>query len=86
MLRIFRIFLSAKGTNPWIVLVCLVLASLAEIISMSAMLPALLAVSGEQGSLPPALNTMVEATLAATGLPKTLGGFTAAVQVGMGLQ
>lgn len=79
MLRIFRIFLSAKGTNPWIVLICLVLASLAEIISMSAMLPALLAVSGEQGSLPPALNTMVEATLAATGLPKTLGGFTAAV-------
>ena len=53
--------MSAKGTNPWIVLICLVLASLAEFISMSAMLPALLAVSDEQGALPPALNTMVEA-------------------------
>jgi len=79
MLKLFRIFASAKGTNPWLVLTCLVLASVAEILSMSAMLPALLAVSGEKSDLPPAFNTVIEATLTVTGLPATISGFTIAV-------
>lgn len=79
MLKLFRIFASAKGTNPWLVLSCLVLASVAEIISLSAMLPALLAVSGEKSDLPPAFSTVIDATLAVTGLPATIGGFTIAV-------
>ena len=79
MLKLFRIFASAKGTNPWLVLGCLVLASVAEIMSMSAMLPALLAVSGESSSLPPAFTTVINTTLAMTGLPETVAGFTIAV-------
>lgn len=79
MLRLFRIFASAKGTNPWLVVTCLVLASVAEIMSMSAMLPALLAVSGESGVLPPAFKTVIDTTLAITGLPESIGGFTIAV-------
>ncbi len=79
MLKLFRIFASAKGTNPWLVLSCLVLASVAEILSLSAMLPALLAVSGEQSDLPPAFSTVINATLAVTRLPATIGGFTIAV-------
>jgi ATP-binding cassette, subfamily C, bacterial len=79
MLKIFKIFLRAKGTNPWAVVACLVLASLAEIVSVSAMLPALLTVSGEQASLPPAFNAVVDTALAATGIPNTLGGLTLAV-------
>ena len=81
MLKLFRIFASAKGTNPWLVLSCLILASVAEIISLSAMLPALLAVSGESSDLPPAFKTVVDATLAVTGLPDSIGGFTIAVGV-----
>lgn len=81
MLKIFRIFLNAKGTNPWLVTICLVLASLAEIISMSAMLPALLSVSGEDSNLPPAFNAVVKTTLAATGLPDSVGGLTITVVV-----
>lgn len=81
MLRLFRIFASAKGTNPWLVVTCLVLASVAEIMSMSAMLPALLAVSGESSSLPPAFKTVIDATLAMTGLPETIAGFTIAIVV-----
>ncbi len=81
MLKLFRIFASAKGTNPWLVLGCLILASVAEIISMSALLPALLAVSGESSDLPPAFKTVVDATLAVTGLPDTIAGFTVAVVV-----
>lgn len=79
MLRLFRIFSSAKGTNPWLVLSCLILASVAEIMSMSALLPALLAVSGESSSLPPAFKTVIDATLAMTGLPESIAGFTIAV-------
>ncbi len=79
MLSLFRIFASAKGTNPWLVLSCLVLASVAEIISLSAMLPALLAVSGEKSDLPAAFNIIIDGTLAITGLPATIGGYTVAV-------
>lgn len=79
MLKLFRIFASSKGTNPWLVLTCLILSSIAEILSMSALLPALLAVSGEQGDLPPAFRTVIDATLAMTGLPETMAGFTIAV-------
>jgi ATP-binding cassette subfamily C protein len=79
MLRLFRIFASAKGTNPWLVLSCLVLASVAEVMSMSAMLPALLAVSGESSSLPPAFKAVIDATLTMTGLPESIAGFTIAV-------
>ncbi|MEO9875893.1 MAG: ABC transporter ATP-binding protein [Anderseniella sp.] len=79
MLKLFRIFASAKGTNPWLVVTCLILASVAEIMSMSAMLPALLAVSGESGVLPPGFKVVIDATLAVTGLPATIAGFTVAV-------
>ena len=79
MLKLFRIFASSKGTNPWLVLTCLILSSIAEILSMSALLPALLTVSGEQGDLPPAFRTVIDATLAMTGLPETMAGFTIAV-------
>jgi len=47
--------------------------------SMSALLPALLAVSGESSSLPPAFKTVIDATLAMTGLPESIAGFTIAV-------
>ena len=79
MLQLLRIFLSAKGTNSWLVLFCLILSSIAEIMSMSALLPALLTVSGEQSVLPPAFKTVIDATLAMTGLPATLAGYTIAV-------
>jgi ATP-binding cassette subfamily C protein len=86
MLKIFRIFASAKGTNPWIVLICLVLSSVAEIISMSALLPALLSVSGEGSRLPPAFDAVIKATLAATSLPSSIGGFTIAVVLALALR
>lgn len=79
MLRLFKIFFTAKGTNPWLVLACLVLASIAEIISLSVMLPALLSASGEQASLPPAFNAIVQTVLKTTGLPNSLGGLTLTV-------
>ena len=83
MLKIFRIFLNARGTNPWLVLACLILAALAEIVSVSAMLPALLSVSGEQANLPPAFGAILNTALAATGLPNTLAGLTIAVVVAL---
>ena len=79
MLKLFRIFASAKGTNPWLVLLCLILSSVAEVISLSALLPALLAVSGEEGQLPPAFKTLIDSTLAVTGLPATVTGYAVAV-------
>ena len=83
MLRLFKIFFTAKGTNPWLVLACLVLASIAEIISLSVMLPTLLSASGEQASLPPAFNAIVQTVLTTTGMPNSLGGLTLTVVVMM---
>ncbi|WP_193371338.1 ABC transporter ATP-binding protein [Pelagibius marinus] len=41
MIGILRIFYGAKGTTPWLVLGCLLLAGLAEGVGMAALLPAL---------------------------------------------
>ncbi len=50
MIGILRIFYGAKGTAPWLVLACLLLAGLAEGVGLATLLPLLsLAISGGQG-------------------------------------
>jgi ATP-binding cassette subfamily C protein len=47
MKQIFRIFLSAEGTRPWAVLLCLLLSGFAEAISITALLPTMQSLTSE---------------------------------------
>lgn len=54
MKQIFRIFFLAEDTRPWAVLFCLLLSGFAEVISISALLPAIQAMASDdqtRGSL-----------------------------------
>jgi ATP-binding cassette subfamily C protein len=57
MKQVFRIFFSTEDTNPWAVLLCLLLSSFAEAISITALLPAMQAMTseGSNGAISPAV-------------------------------
>ncbi|MGE3873377.1 MAG: ABC transporter ATP-binding protein [Parvibaculaceae bacterium] len=49
MKHVFRIFFTAEDTTPWVILFCLILAGFAEAISITALLPALQAITSDPG-------------------------------------
>jgi len=59
MKSVFKIFFGAKRTRPFFVISCLVLAGLAEMISMSALLPAATQISGGTTVNSSSLNGLV---------------------------
>ncbi|MGI9372600.1 MAG: ABC transporter ATP-binding protein [Hyphomicrobiales bacterium] len=75
MKSIFKIFFGARKTRPIFVIVCLVLAGLAEMVSMSALLPAATQVAGGPTENSSSLNQLVENTLMAIGIAPTLTNF-----------
>jgi ATP-binding cassette subfamily C protein len=71
MLRLFRIFFKAQNTRPFFVLFCLLLASLSEAMSISALLPAIAAVSGGGGS-GSGFEAAINSAITSLGLSPTL--------------
>jgi ATP-binding cassette subfamily C protein len=69
---IFRIFFGAKGTRPGIVLTCLVLAGIAEMISMSVLLPAASRIGGGTTENSSSLNGLVDGILLSIGITPSL--------------
>jgi ATP-binding cassette subfamily C protein len=55
MKQVFRIFFSAEGTRPWLVMLCLLLAGFAEAISLTALLPTIQSIA-ESGNTPAPLS------------------------------
>ncbi len=73
MIGILRIFYGAKGTKPWFVLACLLLAGIAEGIGLATLLPLLsLAINGSADDTSP-VAVYVEQTLGFFGLTPELG-------------
>lgn len=71
MKSVLRIFFSARGTNPWVVLGCLIIASICEGIGLASLVPLLAAASGSgKQSL---ISDSIHGTLAAIGLDGSLG-------------
>ncbi len=70
---VVRIFLKAPGTNPWIVLFCLSLASLAEGIGVVSVLPVLTVTMGSPEAEASSLNQAILATLDYLGIPSNIG-------------
>ncbi|MFZ1425278.1 MAG: ABC transporter ATP-binding protein [Geminicoccaceae bacterium] len=71
MKSVLRIFFSARGTNPWVVLGCLMIASICEGIGLASLVPLLAAASGSgKQSL---ISDSIHGTLGAIGLDGSLG-------------
>ncbi|MEK0082361.1 ABC transporter ATP-binding protein [Benzoatithermus flavus] len=75
MINILRIFFRARGANPWVVLACLIVASLCEGVSLATMVPLLGAASGS--SHPSFVSRLVTDTLDRLGLHPSLGALIA---------
>ena len=86
MLSVLRIFYRAKGTKPWLVLVCLLLAGISEGIGLASLLPLLSLAIDDGGSESSAIATYVEEGLALVGLVPSLGLLISLVVGGIALK
>ena len=86
MLKVIGIFATARDTRPWLVLLCLLLAGLAEAASVSSMVPAITAMSGGSSGGTSWLNTHVGGLLSKAGLEPTAGSLILLVVVFMVLK
>jgi ATP-binding cassette subfamily C protein len=73
MIGVLRIFYGARGTRPWIVLACLLLAGIAEGVGLATLLPLLSLAIDDGAGESSAIVGYVEETLALFGLTPGLG-------------
>jgi ATP-binding cassette subfamily C protein len=71
VINILRIFFRARGANPWVVLACLVVASLCEGVSLATMVPVLGVASG--GAPDSFVSRLITGTLDDLGFHPSLG-------------
>ena len=81
MKSVLKIFFSARGTNPWVVLICLIVASLCEGIGFATLVPLLGAASGSTSRS--FIADGVRGTLHSLGLDSSLGMLIIVLVVGM---
>ena len=86
MLQILRTFFKADGARPVVVLACLLIAGLAEIVSISSLFPALLQISGESTELPPAFKVILDTLLSPLGPSPSFLSLTIVVVLAMVLR
>lgn len=86
MKTIFRIFFGAEDTRPLLVLLCLVLASIAQITGMGTLLPLVTSIAGGKAHGSSPLNTIIMDAIAATGLDPTLGNLIVVMSVFLALK
>jgi ATP-binding cassette subfamily C protein len=72
MRQFFKIFFKTEDTNPYAILACLLLAGLAEIASISTLLPAVTAIAGGDHTNSSALNEVVRQYVAKLGVEPSL--------------
>src|SRR5690606_10449616 len=72
MTGVLSIFFPAPGTNPWLVLCCLVLAGLAEAVGLTTMLPTITELVGGAREGSSEVNRFVGQTLATFGVEPSL--------------
>lgn len=86
MKTIFRIFFGAEDTRPLLVLLCLVLASIAQITGMGTLLPLVTSIAGGKAHGSSPLNTIIMDAIAATGLDPTLGNLIVVMSLFLALK
>ncbi len=73
MIGVLKIFYGAKGTKPWLVLSCLLLAGLSEGVGLATLLPMFSLAINDGGSTTSPMASYVEEALALVGLTPSLG-------------
>lgn len=73
MLRILKIFFGNRDSKPVLVLLCLLLAGLAEVIGVSTLLPAAATIAGTETGNASQLGSLVNSSIRSIGLQPTLG-------------
>jgi len=81
---VLRIFFTARGSNPWVVLACLIVASLCEGLGFATLVPLLGAASGSTNQS--FISESVRGTLHAIGLDSSLGTLIVVLVVGLMLK
>jgi len=73
MRRAIKIFFGSAGTNPYLVLLCLVLSSFAEAVGIGTLLPAIAAIAGDSGKEPSQFALSIRSTIESAGVEPSLG-------------
>lgn len=73
MLTIFKIFFTAEGTRPFLVLLCLIFAGIAEAVGMGTLLPLASQLAGGTSQNSSPMNKVIMDGIAAIGIPTSLG-------------
>ncbi len=79
MLKPIRLFFGNKEANPYLVVLCLLLASVAETVGLGTLLPVIAIAAGSQSPGSDVITSYVESLLAALSLPTTLGSLVSLV-------
>ena len=72
MVKLFKLFFRFKGTSPWLVIGCLVLASLAQGVGIAGLVPLISMVSGDQISADSPINRAITEVLGSFSLQISL--------------
>lgn len=72
MKQLLTIFFRAEGTKPWIVLACLLSASLSEALGISTLLPAISTILGDNAADTPSIGRSIKIFVESMGVSPTL--------------
>ncbi len=73
MKQLIKIFFGAEGTKPWLVLACLVLASLSEVLGIGTLLPAANAILGNSADDTTGISHLIKSFIESLGISANLG-------------
>jgi len=73
MKQLLIIFFRAEGTRPWIVLACLLIASLSEALGISTLLPAINVILGDNAADTPGIGRSIKMFIESMGISPSLG-------------
>jgi ATP-binding cassette subfamily C protein len=86
LIRAFKLYFRAPGSQPFLVLLCLIIAGFAEALSLGAIVP-LVGLIDSSGSTPGLqIVELMRRTFAWAGVPMTFGALTAFVAIAMSLK
>jgi ATP-binding cassette subfamily C protein len=86
MLRVFSIFFRARDSRPMLVLICLILAGVSDVVSLSTLLPIATSIAGGKQGNSSALNDRVVNIIERVGITPSLGNMIAIVVLFLALK